>query len=96
MTKHRQRVAFEAQLLSVTQLSLQTEVEAKLRAIKRLRQQIERLSEPSRLSRVDDARRLQQQIKSMLDVNRAVRITLIELEQVARELVEDLEAEDSM
>ena len=31
----------------------------------------------------------------MLEVNRAVRITLTELEQVARELVEDLEAEDS-
>ena len=65
MAKHRERVAFESQLLSVTQLSLQTEVEAKLRAIKRLRQQIERLSEPSRVSRVDDARRLQEQIKSM-------------------------------
>ena len=96
MAKHRQRVAFESQLLSVTQWSLQTEVEAKLRAIKRLRQQIERLSEPNRVSRVDDARRLQEQIKSMLKVNQAVRITLTELEQVARELVEDLEAEDSV
>jgi hypothetical protein len=96
MVNHRQRVAFESQLLSVTQLSLQTEVEAKLRAIKRLRQQIERLSGPSRVSRVDDARRLQEQIRSMLEVNHAVRITLTELEQVARELVEDLEAEDSV
>src|SRR4029079_12296450 len=95
MAKHRQRVALESQLLSVTQWSLQTEVEAKLRAIKRLRRQIERLSEPSRVSRVDDARRLQEQIKSMLEVNQAVRVTLTELEQVARELIEDLEAEDS-
>ena len=96
MANHRQRVTFESQLLSVTQLSLQTEVEAKLRAIKRLRLQIERLSEPSRVSRVDEARRLQEQIRSMLEVNQAVRITLTELEQVARELVADLEAEDSV
>ena len=96
MAKHRQRVAFESQLLSVTQLSLQTEVEAKLRAVKRLRDQIERLSGPSRGSRLDDARLLQKQIRSMLEVNQAVRITLTELEQVARELVEDLEAEDSV
>jgi hypothetical protein len=32
----------------------------------------------------------------MLEVNQAVRITLTELEQVARKLVEDLEAEESV
>lgn len=96
MANRRQRIAFESQLLSVTQLSLQTEVESKLRAIKRLHEQIERLSEPNRGSRLDDARLLQKQIRSMLEVNQTVRITLIELEQVARELVEDLDAEESL
>jgi hypothetical protein len=78
-------------------LSLQAEIEAKLRAVKRLRQQIERVSGPNpRVSRVDDARRLQEQIRSMLEVKQAVRIALTELGQVARELVEDFEAEDSV
>ena len=96
MANHRQRIAFESQLLSVTQLSLQAEVESKLRAIKRLREQIERLSESRRGSRLHDARLLRKQIRSMLEVNQTVRNTLIELEQVARELVEDLEAEESL
>lgn len=96
MANHRQRIAFESQLLSVTQLSLQAEVESKLRAIKRLREQIERLSESRRGSRLHDARLLRKQITSMLEVNHTVRNTLVELEQVARELVEDLEAEESL
>ena len=96
VANHRQRIAFESQLLSVTQLSLQAEVESKLRAIKRLREQIERLSESRRGSRLDDARLLQKQIRSMLEVNQTVRHTLVELEQVAHELVEDLESEESV
>ena len=69
MANRRQRIAFESQLLSVTQLSLQAEVESKLRAIKRLHTQIERLSEPRRGSRLDDARLLQKQSRSMLEVS---------------------------
>jgi hypothetical protein len=96
MANRRQRIAFESQLLSATQLSLQAEVESKLRAIKRLHKQIERLSEPNRGSRLDEARLLLKQITSMLEVNQTVRITPIELEQVARELVEHLDAEESL
>jgi len=96
MANQKERIAFESKMLNVTQLSLQAEVEAKLRAIKRLRERIERLSEPHRGSRLDNARLLQEQITSMLEVNQFVRTTLTELEQVARELVEDLAAEESV
>lgn len=97
MANQKERIAFESRLLNVTQLSLQAEVEAKLRGIKRLREQIERISKPRRGgSRLGDARLLQKQITSMLEVNRVVRDTLTELEQVARDLVEDLAAEESM
>jgi hypothetical protein len=97
MANQKERIAFESRLLNVTQLSLQAEVEAKLRGVKRLRERIERLSQPRRGgSRLGDARLLQEQITSMLEVNRVVRNTLTELEQVARDLVEDLAAEESV
>lgn len=76
-------------------LSLQAEVESKLQGIKSLRQNIDRISQPRLGSRLDEARLLQEQIRSMLEVNQVVRITLTELEQVAQELVTDLAAEDS-
>lgn len=92
MADLEKRIAFEAQLLSVTQLSLQADVESKLRTIKRMREQMERLVHGPRKARLDDARLLEKQIGEMLEVNRVVRITLTELGQVARELVADLEA----
>jgi hypothetical protein len=88
------KLAFDTRLLDVHLTGLQAEVEAKLRRVRRFREQLQRIDAAAarRDTVVSDraARALIQQVDEMLETNLTVRETLQELQRAARALLRDL------
>ena len=85
------RLAFEAESLQANQLTLQAEVEAKLRAIKHFDRVLAHLSlEPNAESAREDVALLLAQINGMLGANATVRTLLIDLRRTTKALARQL------
>jgi hypothetical protein len=95
MPTPQDKVQFDKQMLDVYLTGLQAEVEAKLRAVTRFRENMRRLDEVGggldRGERRKAARLLVKQIEEMLETNRVVRETLRELKAAAQSLASDLD-----
>lgn len=88
------KVSLDTALIDVYLTGLQAEVEAKLRRVRKFREQLQRIAgaggqAPRRVS-MQAAQALLTQADEMLDTNRIVRETLHELRDAARALIEDL------
>jgi len=94
MSEAEQKLHFDRELLDVYLTGLQAEVESKLRALTRFRQNMQRLDEPedgsSKESREAAAHELIAQIETMLETNRVVRETLDEIRTAAGAVLDDL------
>jgi hypothetical protein len=88
--EHSKQIQFDRQLLEVYLLGLQSEVEAKLREVKRFRENISVLTASSTREGRQAGKKLTEQIDRMLDANRVVRETLLELQEAAKALEHDL------
>jgi len=88
------KLSFDAYVLDVHLTGLQAEVEAKLRRVKKFREQMHRIdaagASPSRDEREKVAQALIAQVEEMLKTNLLVRETLQELLQTAHALLEDV------
>jgi N-glycosylase/DNA lyase len=82
-------LAFDREILNAGQLTLQAEVEAKLRDIRRIGQIVSQLGKDPEAGRRDVANLLTQ-IARMLDANTTIRELLLELQDTARSLSQRL------
>jgi hypothetical protein len=88
------KLSFDTHLLDVHLTGLQAEVEAKLRLVRRFREQLQRLDtaggkrDTAMTERA--ARSFIAQIDEMLETNLMVRETLLELHKVAQEILKHL------
>src|SRR5689334_18652868 len=88
------KLAFDAHLLEVFLTGLQAEVEAKLRRVNRVREQMQKIDAAGGRTNVPGrekaARGLIQQVDEMLDANLQVRETLTELRRAAEAVLADV------
>jgi hypothetical protein len=90
-----EKLAFDTQLMDVYLTGLQAEVEAKLRRVARFREQMKQIDamggQTDREARQRAARNLIKQLEEMLETNRTVRETLVELQKTAEAVLRDIE-----
>lgn len=95
MTSSDEKLSFDAHLVDVYLTGLQSEIEAKLRRVGKLREQLQTMGSSHRKtdprSRERAARALISQVKEMLRTNLVVRETLQELLTATKALLRDLE-----
>jgi hypothetical protein len=95
MTSGDEKLSFDAHLVDVYLTGLQSEIEAKLRRVAKLRGQVQTVSSwhsrTDRRSRERAARALITQVQEMLATNLVVRETLQELLTATKALLHDLE-----
>jgi hypothetical protein len=95
--EHSKRVQFDRQLLAVYLVGLQSEVEAKLREVRRFRETMKYLAvsrtAEGRDQQLEAVGKLTEQIDRMLATNKVVRETLVELLEAAKALARDLRDE---
>jgi hypothetical protein len=93
------KLALDAHVLEVYLTGLQSEVEAKLRRVKKFREQMQKIDaaggRTDRPARERAARSLIAQADEMLETNLIVRETLQELRNAAAALLEDIQAQES-
>jgi hypothetical protein len=93
------KLQFDKELLQVYLTGLQSEVEAKLRAVNRFREQMERLDAPGSRARVEarrqTARALIAQVATMLETNGTVREILHEIKAAAESMLADIEEQSN-
>ena len=82
-------LAFDREILNAGQLTLQAEVEAKLRDIRKIGKLVSHLGDDPEAGRRDIAN-LMAQISRMLEANGTIRELLLELQATARSLSERL------
>jgi hypothetical protein len=96
MADSDQKLQFDKELLQVYLTGLQAEVEAKLRAVNRFRENMQRLdaagagSRANTAERRETARALIAQVSAMLDTNRVVREILHEVKAAAEAVLADI------
>jgi hypothetical protein len=95
MTARDEKLSFDAHLVNVYLTGLQSEIEAKLRRVAKLREHVQTVSSwhghADRRSRERMARALITQVQQMLATNLVVRETLQELLTATEDLLHDLE-----
>ena len=95
MTSSDEKLSFDAHLVDVYLTGLQSEIEAKLRRVGKLREQIQKIGseqgQTDRRARERAARALITQVQDMLRTNLVVRETLQELLTATKALLRDLE-----
>jgi hypothetical protein len=88
--EHSKQIQFDRQLLEVYLSGLQSQVEAKLREVKRFRENMNVLTVFRTPEGREAARTLREQTDRMLDANRIIREMLLELHEAAKALEHDL------
>ena len=95
MASSDEKLSFDAHLVDVYLTGLQSEIEAKLRRVGKLREQIQKIGseqgQTDRRARERAARALITQVQEMLRTNLVVRETLQELLTATKALLRDLE-----
>lgn len=95
MADSEQKLQFDKELLQVYLTGLQAEVEAKLRAVNRFRENMQRLDAAGSRATADErretARALIAQVSTMLETNRVVREILHEVKAAAEAVLADID-----
>ena len=88
------KLALDTQLMDVYLTGLQSEIEAKLRRVRKFREEMRKLDPAGRSSerpgRQRSARALLAQVDDMLETNLTVRDMLLELKAAAEAVLQDL------
>jgi len=95
---HSRRTSFDCQLVDAYLVSLQSDIEAKWRDIRSIRDEISLLMRSRTVHGLPDGetvRTLTERLDRMLSTNRIVRETLLELREAAQTLAQDLDDESS-
>jgi hypothetical protein len=91
------KLQFDKELLQVYLTGLQAEVEAKLRAVNRFRENMQRFDAAGSRATAEErrqmARALIAQVTTMLDTNRVVREILHEVKAAAEQVLTDLDGQ---
>ena len=94
---HSRRTSFDCQLVDAYLVSLQSDIEAKWRDIRCIRDDIHLLMQRAGSSAADSetVRTITERLDRMLSTNRIVRETLLELRRAAQTLAQDLDDEST-
>ena len=92
--EYSRQVQFDRQLLDVYPVGLHSEVEAKLRELRLLRENMKLVADSNtsqgRDQQIEAVEKLTEQVDRMLGTNKVVRETLMELLEAAKTLARDL------